>query len=178
MANFHKLIVIGKLVGNPTVRTFANGGRVAKFGLPVNFTQRKLNPQTGQWEGDSFIIDVDAFNRPEGKFALADFVEKYLHKGSQVYVEGRLKPNEYTDKNGVKVFKPVLVVDQLQLLDPKSAEAGGMDDDMRASQGDSFGNRHAGAASGPAGQPPEPSYDEAEPAMGGAGKNPADDIPF
>ena len=61
MAYFHKLIVIGKLVRDPVVRTFANGGRVAKFGLPVDFTRRKKNQATGQWEGESFIIDVDVF---------------------------------------------------------------------------------------------------------------------
>jgi single-strand DNA-binding protein len=177
MAYFHKMIVIGKLVGNPIVRTFANGGRVAKFGLPVDFTRRKKNPQTGQWEGDSFIIDVDVFNRPDGKVALADLVEQYLHKGSQVYVEGRLKPNEYTDKNGVKVFKPVLVADNIQFLDARPNEGG--DDDMRGSgSSDSFGSRRGASIPAPA-PSPEPTYpDEMEPPMSGGGKNPADDIPF
>jgi single-strand DNA-binding protein len=115
MAYFHKLIVIGKLVSDPKSFDFSTGGRVAKFGLPVDFARRKKNPATGEWEGESFIIDVSAFNRDNYK--LADNVLQYLHKGSQVYVEGRLRPNEYTDKNGVKVFKPVLVADVVQFLD-------------------------------------------------------------
>ena len=117
MAYFHKLIVIGKLVSDPKSFDFNNGGRVAKFGLPVDFARRKKNPTTGEWEGESFIIDVSAFNRDT--FKLADLVLQYLKKGSQVYVEGRLKPNEYTDKNGVKVFKPVLVADVVEFLDSR-----------------------------------------------------------
>jgi single-strand DNA-binding protein len=115
----HKLTIIGRLVGEPRINVFGNGGKVAHFGLPVNFTRRQKNPETGEWEGESFIIDVSAFNRENGR-QLADVVEKYLHKGSQVYVEGRLRPNEYTDRNGVKVFKPVLTVDVLELLDRPS----------------------------------------------------------
>src|SRR4051794_38342079 len=117
---FHKLHVIGKLVGDPKFRPFDNGGGVAKFGLPINFTRRKKNPVTGQWEGDSFIIDVDAFNRDNYK--LAELVMQSLKKGSQVYVEGRLKPNEYTNQAGVKVFKPVLVADVIEFLDARQVD--------------------------------------------------------
>jgi single-strand DNA-binding protein len=177
MAYFHKMVVIGKLVRDPVVRSFANGGRVAKFGLPVDFTRRKKNPQTGQWEGESFIIDVDVFNRPDGKVALADLVEQYLRKGSQVYVEGRLKPNEYTDKNGVKVFKPVLVADTIQFLDGRPNEGG--DDEMRGGSSPSYSSSAPRRGpSAPPSAPPEPSYDDMEPPPEGGGKNPQDDIPF
>src|SRR5438105_1984463 len=88
MARFHKMVIIGNVIRDPVVRTFANGGRVAKFGLPVDFTRQKKNPTTGQWEGESFIIDVDVFNRQNG-MQLADLVEQYVKKGSHVYVEGR-----------------------------------------------------------------------------------------
>src|SRR5690242_7016860 len=106
MANHHKLIVIGRLVGEPKANDLPNGGRVAKFGLPIDFTRRKKNPQTGQWEGDSFIINVDAFSRDNGQ-KLADVVMQFLKKGRLVYVEGRLKKNEYTrQKDGVVVSHP------------------------------------------------------------------------
>jgi single-strand DNA-binding protein len=116
MASFHKLTVIGRLVMDPEVRSFANGGRVAKFGLPINFTRPKKNPQTGEWEGDSFIIYIDAFNRENGT-QLADLVEQYLKKGRLVYVEGRLKKNDYVAKDGTKVSRPVMVADNIQFLD-------------------------------------------------------------
>jgi len=120
---YHKMTLIGKLVSDPKFRPFDNGGGVAKFGLPVNFTRPKKNPATGEWEGESFIIDVDVFNRDNYK--LADIVMQSLRKGSQVYVEGRLKPNEYTDKNGVRVMKPVLVADVVEFLDPRQEGMGG-----------------------------------------------------
>jgi len=120
----HKLTVIGKLVSDPKHTDFSNGGRVAKFGLPIDFTRRKKNPTTGEWEGDSFIINVDAFNRDNYK--LADLVLQYLKKGSLVYVEGRLKNNEYTDKNGVKIARPVLVADLVEFLEGRGEGAGGM----------------------------------------------------
>jgi single-strand DNA-binding protein len=167
MARFHKLTVIGQLINNPVVRTFANGGKVAKFGLGIDFTRRKKNPQTGEWEGESFIIDVDVFNRPEGGFKMADLVEQSLKKGSQVYVEGRLKPNEYTDKNGVKIFKPVLVVDQMQLLDPRP-------DGSYPSDEEGMSTPRPATASRPAQAPKAagPAYDEGDSHGGGEGEIP------
>jgi single-strand DNA-binding protein len=181
----HKLIVIGRLAQDPKVRDFDNGGRVAKFGLPIEFMRAKYNPQTGQWEGgSSFFIDVDVFNRETRK--LADLVMERLRKGSMVYVEGRLKPNEYTDKNGVKTFRPVLVADTIEFLDGRPEGAGGMgaDEGMRGV---------AAPRTGMAAAPRKPASlsedypDEPEPASEPARSGPAkgrsetaneDDIPF
>jgi single-strand DNA-binding protein len=52
-----------------------------------------------------------------------------LRKGSQVYIEGRLKPNKYKDRNGVETFKPVLVADTIQFLDARGDSPGGMGED-------------------------------------------------
>jgi single-strand DNA-binding protein len=111
----HKLTVIGKVAGEVRSRDLPSGGRVASFGLPINFTRPKKNPETGKWEGESFFINVDVFNKENYK--LADMVVERLKKGSLVYVEGRLRNNEYTDKNNVKVARPVLVADVLEFLD-------------------------------------------------------------
>jgi single-strand DNA-binding protein len=131
----HKLIVVGRLVGDPKSTDFSNGGKVAKFGLPIDFTRAKKNPQTGEWEGgDSFIINVDVFNRDNRP--LADMVMQYLRKGSYVYVEGRLKNNEYTDKAGVKVARPVLVADTIEFMDNRgdgNYSQGGMSQPMQSS---------------------------------------------
>jgi single-strand DNA-binding protein len=178
MASFHKLTVIGKLVGDPKINTFANGGKVAKIGLPINFTQRKKNAETGQWEGDSFIIDVDVFNRQNGA-QLADLVEQYLRKGNQVYVEGRLKPNSYTDKNGVKTFKPVLVADTIQFLDSRDGVGGADEPTMAPARPPRLNPQ---PSSPPARKPAAaPAYSdepmEAEPEFDNRGPS-GDDIPF
>jgi single-strand DNA-binding protein len=177
MAYYHKLTLIGKLVGDPTAYDYA-GGRLAKFGLPVNFTRRKKNPQTGEWEGESFIINVAVFNRENYK--LADIVMQSLKKGSQVYVEGRLRMNEYTDKNNVKQSRPELTADVVEFLDGRAdGSMGGF-----AGEGMSRAPRPAVApTTAPSSYQPD-SYDDG-PSMGssarlggGGEKETEDQIPF
>src|SRR2546421_13114432 len=78
MANLNKVLLIGRLTRDPEVRTFANGGKVAKFGFAVN--NRRKNVSTGQWEDEPVFVDVDVFNRGENG-RQADLVEQSLRKG-------------------------------------------------------------------------------------------------
>jgi single-strand DNA-binding protein len=146
----------------------------------------KYNPANGQWEGgQSFFIDVDVFNRENRK--LADLVMERLHKGSTVYVEGRLKPNEYTDKNGVKTFRPVLVADTIEFLDGRP-EGAGMGMAAEEGMGRPAPARTTAAPRQPVSSPPsdEGDYPD-EPVSSPARSGPAkghnepvneDDIPF
>ena len=116
MANLNKVMLIGRLTRDPEVRTFNNGGKVAKFGFAVN--NRKKNMQTGQWEEEPVFLDVEAFNRGDsGK--QADLVEQYLAKGRQVYIEGHLKLDSWTAQDGQKRNRLLVVVDNLQFLDSR-----------------------------------------------------------
>ncbi len=157
MANLNKVMLIGRLTRDPEVRTFSNGGKVAKFGFAVN--NRKKNPQTGQWEDDPVFLDVEAFNR--GDFGKnADLVEQYLAKGRQVFIEGHLKLDQW-EKDGQKRSRLVIVLDNMQFLEPRT-------------------DGQAPRPSAPTQRRPEPSYSggsfhEPEPDM--PGDNP-DDIPF
>src|SRR5579883_212757 len=109
-------MLIGRLTRDPEVRTFNNGGKVAKFGFAVN--NRKKNMQTGQWEEEPVFLDVEAFNRGDsGK--QADLVEQYLAKGRQVYIEGHLKLDSWTAQDGQKRNRLLVVVDNLQFLDSR-----------------------------------------------------------
>src|SRR5260221_1857269 len=123
MANVNKVMLIGRLTRDPETRAFANGGRVAKFGFAVN--NRKKSQQTGEWEDDPVFLDCEAFNRGEtGK--LADKVERFLHKGSQAFLEGHLQLDKWDDKTtGEKRQKIKIVVDAMQFLDPKPMGDGG-----------------------------------------------------
>lgn len=177
MADFHRLTVLGRVVGDPTVREVPNGGRVATFGLPINFTRRKKNAATGQWEGDGFIINVDCWNRERGQ-QLADIVSQYVKKGRTLYVEGRLRPNEYTDRNGKQIFRPVLVADVIQFVDyGQDGGPGGV-----GSPGEEGMPAPSAAPRRPNAAPQKPSssysappqYDDPGPDVGGGG----DDIPF
>lgn len=121
MANVNKVMFIGRLTRDVETRTFTNGGKVAKFGFAV--TNRKKNSQTGQWEDSPMFIDCEVYNRGEsGKSA--DLAEKYLAKGRQVFLEGRLELDSWEDKNtGQKRQKHKLVVENMQFLD--SGDRGG-----------------------------------------------------
>ena len=123
MANLNKVMLIGRLTRDPEVRTFSNGGKVAKFGFAVN--NRRKNQQSGQWEDEPVFLDVEAFNR--GDFSRqADLVEQYLGKGRQVFIEGHLKLDSWTSQDGQKRNRIVVVVDNLQFLDSRQdAEGGG-----------------------------------------------------
>src|SRR5713101_9503936 len=121
VANLNKVMLIGRLTRDPEVRTFSNGGKVAKFGFAVN--NRKKNQATGQWEDEPVFVDVEAFNRGEnGK--QADLVEQYLAKGRQVFIEGHLKLDQWTDKEGQKRSRLLIVLDNMQFLEPR--QDGGM----------------------------------------------------
>lgn len=177
MANFNKVMLIGRLTRDPETRAFQNGGMVAKFGFAV--TNRKKNTQTGQWEDEPMFIDCEAFNRGEfGK--LADLVRDRCHKGTQIMIEGKLHLDTWQDKTtGQNRSKHKLVVETLQLLDPRqpgspgggnmgdSHDDGGMDDAPPAPRST---GRPAGKGFTP---PPAASHDDgpSEEPNGG-------DIPF
>jgi len=122
MANLNKVMLIGRLTRDPEVRTFASGGKVAKFGFAVN--NKKKNMQTGQWEDDAVFLDVDVFNRGEtGR--QADLVEQSLRKGAQIFIEGHLKLDQWTGQDGQKRSRLFVVADNFQFLEPRGDGMGG-----------------------------------------------------
>jgi single-strand DNA-binding protein len=127
VANLNKVMLIGRLTRDAEVKTFANGGKVAKFGFACN--NRKKDQQSGQWVDDPVFLDVEVFNRGDsGK--MADTVEQYLGsgqgKGRQLYIEGHLKMDQWEDKqSGQKRSRLLVVVDSFQFLDPKREDDNG-----------------------------------------------------
>ena len=128
MANLNKVLLIGRLTRDPEIRSFSNGGKVAAFGFAVN--NFKKDPSTGQRIDEPCFLDLKAFNRGEAAGPgrkLADLVEQYLKKGHQCYFEGHLVMETWEDKNGGgKRSKLVVVVDDLQFLEPRSDGGEGM----------------------------------------------------
>ena len=123
MANLNKVMLIGRLTRDPEVRTFSNGGKVAKFGFAVS--NRKKNSQTGQWEDEPMFIDCEAFNRGESG-TLANTIETYCKKGSLICIEGKLHLDQWDDKTtGQKRSKHKIVVDSMQLLERRGEDGQG-----------------------------------------------------
>jgi single-strand DNA-binding protein len=174
MANLNKVMLIGRLASDPEQpRTFASGGAVTRFRFAVSYSRRK-NPQTGQWEGDTTFLDVEAFNSSrEGGRQLADLVHQYLRKGQQVYIEGRLRLNEWTDKDGQKRSKLLVVADSLEFLERREEGAGG-------DEGSRFSRSTPPAHKTPAPSSGADNFDEpeAEPYEPPAGRGQTGDIPF
>jgi single-strand DNA-binding protein len=104
----NKVIVIGNLGANPVVRALPSGQKVANFSLATTerFTDRKGDKQERtDWHR------IVAFGR------LADTCERFLSKGRQVYIEGRLTTRQYEAKDGSgKRYRTEIVARQLRLL--------------------------------------------------------------
>ena len=167
MANLNKVMLIGRLTRDPEPRTTQSGSKVVSFGFAVN--NRRKNAQTGQWEDESVFIDCEAWNsNREGGRRLGDLVEQYLKKGHQAYIEGRLRLDQWNDKNdGSKRSKLKLVVENVEFLERR--------EDAGAGSGGSRFQKSAPSAKSAAPAAEEHGDDEAP--MGGADE-PHDDIPF
>lgn len=154
MANYNRVILIGRLTRDVETKTFGNGGKVANFGFVVNGRKKGAN---GQWEDEPMFIDVAAFNRGETG-TLANIVEQYCRKGSQICIEGQLRLETWDDKQtGAKRSKHKIIADSVQLLDPKP-DGGGGDSRPAARQ-----ERQQPAAGGYDAPPPDGGNDDSIP---------------
>ena len=108
----NKVILCGRLTKDPDVR-YSQGSKptVARFSLAVN---RK-------WKEDG-EQDADFFNCTAFK-GQAEFIEKYLKKGSKVLISGRLQNDNYTNKEGSKVYSVNVIVDEIEFAESKNAVA-------------------------------------------------------
>ncbi len=115
-ASFNKVLLIGRLTRDPEVLSMKSGGKVAKFGFAVS--ERYKDSATGEWGERPIWLDCEAWNS-EGR-KLADLIEKYLKKGSLIHIEGRLKLDQWEDKNGGGKRQAIRIrVEFIQFLDKK-----------------------------------------------------------
>ena len=92
MAGVNKVILLGNLGSDPEVRSLPNGAKVANFSIATsdNYTNK-----------EGVRIEQTEWHRIELWDNLANIAEQYLHKGDSAYVEGRIRTEEYTDKEGI-----------------------------------------------------------------------------
>ncbi len=106
----NKVLLIGNLTRDPELRHTANGSPVASFGLACT---RKYK-QNETWKDDTTFIDITVWG------SAGENCSKYLKKGSRAFVEGRLKLDQWQDKNtGEKKSKMNVVSENVQFLDRK-----------------------------------------------------------
>jgi single-strand DNA-binding protein len=125
----NKVILIGNLGRDPEVRYLEGNVAVAKFSVATNENYRDKN---GEWQTNTEWHEVVAWR------GLAERAEKQLHKGSQVFVEGKLTHRKYQDKDGNDRYTTEVVANTLRLLDRRDSRSEG-DFNQGASSHDTSG---------------------------------------
>lgn len=112
MASVNKVILVGNLGKDPEVRNLQSGESVANISIA---TSNKYKNRAGEMVDETEWHNAVLFGR------LAEIAGQYLKKGSTVYVEGRLKTEKYTDKNGVEKYQTKVIVSELKMLGGRAA---------------------------------------------------------
>ncbi len=147
MASFNKVILIGNLTRDPELRYTPKGMAIAKIGLAMN---RSWKTEAGETREEVTFVDVDAFGRQ------AETLAQYMKKGSPLMIEGRLKLDQWDDKqSGQKRSKLGVVVEGFQFLGGGNRGEGGAAEAPRRSAPPAPAAAAPSAAAEPDMPPPE-----------------------
>ena len=153
----NKVILVGNLGKDPETRYMPNGKAFTNFSIATSESWK--DKQTGEQREQTEWHNIVMYDR------LAEIAAEYLRKGSQVYVEGRLRTRKWQDKEGRDRYTTEINANEMQMLGSRAGGAGG------GGQGESRGAERAAPSSGGGGGRPAPA--------GGGDEAPFDDdIPF
>lgn len=107
----NKAIIVGTLGQDPEIRYTSNGAAIANLSVATNEEWKDKN--TGEKQERTEWHRVSIFGK------LAEICGKYLHKGSQVYLEGRIQTRKWQDKNGADRYTTEIVAHEMQMLGSK-----------------------------------------------------------
>lgn len=125
MAGINRVILIGNLGKDPDVITFENGVKKATFSLATSESYKnKEGNRVDQTEWHNIVMWR----------GLADIAERFLHKGNQIYIEGKLKTRSY-EQDGIKKYITEIFVDNMTMLGSrKDASEGSQSGTSQAAQ--------------------------------------------
>ena len=153
----NKVSLIGNVGADPEVRALEGGVKVAR--LRIATTERIYNRQTQETKEHTEWHNVTLWRN------LADVADRFIRKGSQVYIEGSLRTRDWTDKDGNKRYATEIVANDLKMLGRRGdAPASGADN--------SYGGSYGGAAQSSQSSP-SPSGD-----IAASAPQEVDDLPF
>lgn len=112
--SLNKCLFIGNLTADPEIRTMPNGDQVANFTIALN---ERYKAKDGNVVENVEYVRIVLYRR------LAEVAGQYLHKGSQVYIEGRLKTRKWQDNNGQDRYTTEIQGDNLQMLGGRNQDA-------------------------------------------------------
>lgn len=112
MAGVNKVIIVGNLGADPEIRSFENGAKRARLSIATTeyYTDRNSGQRNEITEWHNVILWR----------GLADTAEKYLRKGMQVYIEGKLRTRSWQDQNGQNRYTTEVVADIMNILGRKA----------------------------------------------------------
>jgi single-strand DNA-binding protein len=157
MANFNKVYLMGNLTRDPEMRVTPKGTAICQFGLAIS---RSWKDESGQTREETAFVDIEAWGKQ------GEVISKYCTKGRPLFVEGRLKFDQWEDKtSGQKRSKLKVVLENFQFIGGRGDGAPG--------------------GGGPGGEPGEGSQADAGQGYKGPAKGPAiakdtvdEDVPF
>ncbi len=118
----NKVILVGNVGNDPEIRTFGNGGKVANLSIATSESWK--DKQSGEKREKTEWHRVAIFND-----GLVGIVERYVKKGTKLYIEGKLQTRKWQDKNGQDKYSTEVVLQgydgNLTLLDSRGSEGGG-----------------------------------------------------
>lgn len=155
----NKWIGVGNLGGDPETRYTQSGTPVASFSVATG--EEWTDKQTGEKQQRTEWHNCVAWGK------LAEIIGEYAKKGRQVYVEGSLRTDKYTDKQGIERYATKVIVDTFQLLGASDRGEGGGERRQGGNQGQQ--NRDHGSA---------PQRHQAPPPDMSGNQFDDDDIPF
>ena len=156
----NKVILVGNLGADPETRYTANGGAITNIRLATSESWK--DKQTGENQERTEWHRVVLFGK------LGEIAGEYLKKGRQVYIEGSLRTNKYTHKDGIERYSTDIVANEMQMLGGPGGGGG---------EGGGGWNRDRGERSGSPARS-APASTSSRPAQKPAGTFEDDDIPF
>ncbi len=115
MPSLNKVMLIGNVTRDPEVRTLPKGTAVCQFGLAIN---RKFKTDAGETKEEVLFADVEAWGKQ------AETIAKYVTKGRPLYVEGRLRLDQWEDKTTKeKRSRMKIVLEQFQFIGDSRGES-------------------------------------------------------
>jgi single-strand DNA-binding protein len=107
MAGINKVILVGNLGKDPEIRSIEGGRKVANFTLATTETYKNKNGEK---------VDQTEWHNVVFWGPVAEVIERFLKKGSQIYVEGKIRTRSYDDKDGVKRYITEILGEQMTML--------------------------------------------------------------
>ena len=155
----NKVIIVGNLGGDPETRYMPSGSAVTNITVATNESWK--DKQTGEQKDRTEWHKVAMFNR------LAEIAAEYLRKGSQVYIEGKLRTRKWQGKDGQDRYTTEIIADEMQMLGGRGGAGGGGSFGGGGGGQQGGGQQGGGQQGGGESAPPQPGPDDFD-----------DDIPF